>query len=434
MHKRKRRFLKKGENLMMLRAIRLEKAKKAEQQKELTIFNAITKCKLTSSEVIPGVKELLQNNTIGNLVESLGRGNKKKIRADAADALAHIASGSAEHSNLIAKAGAVPRLIRLFQSSDPEVSDKGVLSLGNLLHFAPNLRDFIISHGFVEKLLAIIQDTNTSTLILSDLTWVLRKLCISPQPSPPDDIAGIIQALNILLYKPEAKILEDSLMAVRNLAHGSEMIQMLLGSEVIPRIIYLLEHDDAMVQKAAVQALRNIASGSAEQIQELLKHNLLPHISALMSHSDADIRCQVLCLLLNVADGNHCQRQAIMNAGFLPKILENLKAEAIPLKSAAALTISMLAIDKDKNLLCYLMRQGVIPEFCNLLFYEDTEVICNLLQVLSTMLEVEPSFTAEVTGIIEWSGALNNIKMLQGNENEEISSVARKIISNYFSN
>nr|AEW68244.1 alpha-karyopherin 4 [Drosophila teissieri] len=433
MHKRKRRFLKKGENLMMLRAIRLEKARKAEQQKELTIFNAITKCKLASSAVIPGVNELLQNNTIGNLVESLGRGNKNKIRAEAADALAHIASGSAEHSNLIAKAGAVPRLIRLFQSSDSEVSEKGVLSLGNLLHFAPNLRDFIISHGFVEKLLAIIQDTNTSTLILSHSTWVLRKLCISPQPSPPDDIAGILQALNILLYKPEAKILEDSLMAVRNLAHGSEMIQMLLGSEVVPRIIYLLEHDDDMVQKAAVQALRNIASGSAEQIQELLTHKLLPHISALMSHTDADIRCQVLWLLLNVADGSHCQRQAIMNAGLLPKILENLKAEAIPLKTAAALTISMLAIDKDKNLLCYLMRQGVIPEFCNLLFYEDTDVICNVLHVLGSMLDVHPSFTAEVTGIIEWSGALNNIKMLQSNENEEISLVARKIISDYFS-
>ncbi|EDV51076.2 LOW QUALITY PROTEIN: uncharacterized protein Dere_GG14095, partial [Drosophila erecta] len=433
MQKRKRRFLRKGENLMMLRTIRLEKAKKAEQQKELTISNAITRCKLASAEVIPDINELLQNNTIGNLVDSLGRDNKKKIRAESADALAHIASGSSEHSNLIAKAGAVPRLIRLLQSSDPEVCEKGILSLGNLLHFAPNLRDFIISHGFVQKLISLIQDKSTSTVILSHLTWVLRKLCISPQPSPPDDLAGILQALNILLYNPEAKILEDSLMAVRNLAHGSDMIQILLGTEVVPRIIYLLEHNDVMVQKAAVQALRNIASGSEEQIQELLKNNLLPHISALMSHTDADIRSQVLWLLQNIADGNHFHRQAIMNAGLLPKILENLKAEAIPLKCAAALTITMLAIDKDKNLLCYLMRQGVIPEFCNLLFYEDNEVICNLLHVLSTMLDVDPSFTAEVTGIIEWSGALNNIKMLQSNENEEISQVARKMISDYFS-
>nr|AEW68226.1 alpha-karyopherin 4 [Drosophila melanogaster] len=432
MQKRKRRFLKKGQNLMMLRTLRLEKAKKAELQKELTIYNALTKCKLTSSEVVPDVNKLLKSNTIGNLVESLGHGNKNKIRADAADALAHIASGSSEHSNLIAKAGAVPRLIRLLQSPDPEVCEKGILSLGNLLHFAPNLRDYIIRHGLMQKLMSIIQDKSTCTLMLSHVTWVLRKLCISSQPSPPDNAAEIIQALNIVLYNPEANVLEDALMAVRNLAHGNETIQMLLDFEVVPRIIYLLEHPNVTVQNAALQALINIATGSEEQIQELLNNNLLPHLSALMSNSDPDIRCQVLKLLLNIADGNIFQRHAIMNAGLLHKILECLKADAISLKSAAALTITTLAIDKDKNLLCYLMRQGVIPEFCNLLFCQERDILSNVLDILSTILDVDPSFSAEVSGIIEWSGALNNIRMLQSSEHEEIAAVARKIIGNYF--
>ncbi|XP_033158709.1 importin subunit alpha-4 isoform X2 [Drosophila mauritiana] len=432
MQKRKRRFLEKGQNLMMLRTLRLEKAKKAEQQKELTINNALTKCKLTSSEVVPDINNLLKNNTIGNLVESLGHGNKNKIRANAADALAHIASGSSEHSNLIAKAGAVPRLIRLIQSPDLEVSEMGILCLGNLLHFAPNLRDFMITNGVVQKLISIIQAKSTCTLMLSHVTWVLRKLCISSPTSRPDNVDEIAQALNVLLYNPEDKILEDALMAVRNLAHENETIPMLLDLGVVPRIIYLLEHPNVLVQNAALQALINIASGSEEQIQELLNNNLLPHLSALMSNSDPDIRCHVLRILQNVADGNTFQRQAIMNAGLLHKILECLKGDAIPLKSAAALTISTLAINKDKNLLYYLMRQGVIPELCNLLLSQETDIIYNVLDMLSTMLDVDPSFLAEVSGIIEWSGALNNIRMLQSNEHEEIAVVARKIISSYF--
>lgn len=173
----------------------------------------------------------------------------------------------------------MPRLIRLLQSPDPEVCEKGILSLGNLLHFAPNLRDYIIRHGLMQKLMSIIQDKSTCTLMLSHVTWVLRKLCISSQPSPPDNAAEIIQALNIVLYNPEANVLEDALMAVRNLAHGNETIQMLLDFEVVPRIIYLLEHPNVTVQNAALQALINIATGSEEQIQELLNNNLLPHLS-----------------------------------------------------------------------------------------------------------------------------------------------------------
>ena len=81
----------------------------------------------------------------------------------------------------------------------------------------------------------------------------------------------------------------------------------------------------------------------------------------------------------------------------------------------------------------YLVQQGVIPPFCNLLSCKDTQVVQVVLDGINNVLKLAGEEINTVTSMIEECGGLDKIESLQNHENVEIYKLAYEIIEQYFS-
>lgn len=115
----------------------------------------------------------------------------------------------------------------------------------------------------------------------------------------------------------------------------------------------------------------------------------------------------------------------------LAKILFNLQGE-FQTQKEAAWAISNLTISGNKAQVSYLVEQGVIAPFCQLLSCRDTQVVQVVLDGINNILKSAGPELEMVTAMIEECGGLDKIESLQNHENVEIYKLAYEIIEQYF--
>lgn len=276
----------------------------------------------------------------------------------------------------VVAAGAVPLFLQLLNSPAPNVCEQAVWALGNIIGDGPLLRDFVIKLGVVQPLLSFIKP-DIPISFLRNVTWVIVNLCRNKDPPPPAaTIHEILPALNVLIHHTDTNILVDTVWAISYLTDGgNEQIQMVIDSGVVPKLIPLLGNSEVKVQTAALRAVGNIVTGSDEQTQVVLNYDALSYFPALLSHPKEKIRKEAVWFLSNITAGNESQVQAVINVGLLPKIIDNLSKGEFQTQKEAAWAISNLTISGRPEQVFTLIKEGVIPPFCDLLSCQDTQVI-----------------------------------------------------------
>jgi len=214
---------------------------------------------------------------------------------------------------------------------------------------------------------------------------------------------------------------------------GNDQIQMVIDSGVVAKLVPLLTHREVKVQTAALRAVGNIVTGTDEQTQTVLNHGALEHFPALLNHSKEKINKEAVWFLSNITAGNQQQVQSVIEAGLVPMIIAHLGKGEFQTQKEAAWAISNLTISGNKTQVAYLVTQGVIPPFCNLLNCKDTQVIQVVLDGLNNMLKVAGPDVEAVAAMVEECGGLDKIESLQNHENVEIYKLAYEIIEQYFS-
>ena len=114
-------------------------------------------------------------------------------------------------------------------------------------------------------------------------------------------------------------------------------------------------------------------------------------------------------------------------------MLSLLKTGHFDTQKEAAWAIYNLTTSGNKQQVAYLVHQGVIPPFCNLLGCKDTQVVQVVLDGINNLLKLAGTELKQVNATIEECGALDKIENLQNHENVEIYKFAYKIIEQYFS-
>jgi len=410
----------------------VEKAQSTDPATQLYAVQAARK--LLSSDRNPPIDALIQSGILPVLVNCLrttGNDNPS-LQFEAAWALTNIASGTSQQTQAVVAAEAVPLFLQLLSSPHQNVCEQAVWALGNIIGDGPALRDYVIQLGVVQPLLTFI-NPDIPISFLRNVTWVVVNLCRNKDPPPPfATIKEILPALSMLIHHTDINILVDTVWALSYLTDGGNE-QMVIDSGVVSKLVPLLSHREVKVQTAALRAVGNIVTGTDEQTQTVLNHGALDHFPGLLNHQKEKINKEAVWFLSNITAGNQGQVQAVIDQGLVPLVIQHLSRGEFQTQKEAAWAISNLTISGNKSQVAYLVQQGVIPPFCNLMNCKDTQVIQVVLDGLNNMLKLAGQEVEAVAAMVEECGGLDKIEALQNHENVEIYKLAYEIIEQFFS-
>ncbi|KAF6021163.1 KPNA3 [Bugula neritina] len=391
--------------------------------------------KLLSSDRNPPIDELIESGILPILVQCLDRDDNASLQFEAAWALTNIASGTSEQTRAVVECGAVVLFLRLLSSPHQNVCEQAVWALGNIIGDGPQCRDYVIQLGVVDPLLKFISDEIPMTF-LRNVTWVIVNLCRNKEPPPPSDtVQRLLPALCVLINHSDTNILVDTVWALSYLTDaGNHYIQLVIDSQVVPKLVELLASPEVKVQTAALRAVGNIVTGTDEQTQHVLNCRALVHFPALLQHHKEKINKEAVWFLSNITAGSRDQVQLVIDAGLIPYVIQHLLKSDFQTQKEAAWAISNLAISGSKEQVEYIVMQGVIPPFCNMLSVKDTQVVLDgLNNILRLISDAPEETTLDIGALIEECGGLDKIEALQGHENQDIYRMAFSIIDTYFS-
>lgn len=390
--------------------------------------------KLLSSDRNPPIDDLIMTGILPILVESLKEKDKPDLQFEAAWALTNIASGTSSQTHAVVNSGAVPLFLELLCSSYSNVCEQAVWALGNIIGDGPHFRDYCIKLGIVQPLITFIKP-DVPINFLRNVTWVIVNLCRSKDPPPPlETIHQLLPALAYLIHHTDSNVLVDTVWAISYLTDGgNDQIQLVLNYNIVPSLVPLLGHAEIKVQTAALRAVGNIVTGTDEQTQSVLDCKALGYLPMLLQHPKEKINKEAVWFLSNITAGNQHQVQQVVDNGLVPFLVVLLDRGDFQTKKEAAWAVSNVTISGTAEQVAYLVQQGILPPFCQLLGVRDSQVVQVVLDGLNNILRMAGDESSAICRIIEECGGLDKIEALQQHENEDIYRLAYEIIDHYFS-
>ncbi|XP_072997212.1 importin subunit alpha-4-like isoform X1 [Typha latifolia] len=394
--------------------------------------------KLLSTDRDSLIEEVIEAGILPRFVEFLSRHELPQLQFEAACILSDISSGTSEHTQLVTKCDAIPKLVDLLSSPHHDVREQAVWALGNVAGDSESCRELVVDHGALIPLLSQLNE-HARISMLRTATWSLANLCCGTVPD--EKCQAILQILRHLIHSIDEKILAD---VCRILSYLSDCrnsgIQAVIEAGVCPQLIKLLLHLSPDVLTPAIITVANISAGDYAQTQLMIDNNVLPCLYQLLAQNyQKHIKKHACLTISNITAGSRSQIQAVMNANIMSPLIELLQHAEVDIKKEAAWAISNATSGGSREQIHYLVTKGCVRPLCDLLVCHDPEILSICLKSLDNILkvgEMEKNLHKNGTNLyaqlIDECGGLDKLEDLQDFDNNEIYEKAIKMLESYW--
>ncbi len=138
----------------------------------------------------------------------------------------------------------------------------------------------------------------------------------------------------------------------------------------------------------------------------------------------------------NITAGTKTQVQSVIDANLIPQVIHLLAKGDLATRREAAWCINNLSLSGKREQVAFVLDQGVLQPFCQLLSTDDPQILVVVLDGISNILKMASTNYDDLSAItnqIEECNGLDKIEELQSHRNEEIYRLAFEIIDKYFS-
>ncbi len=260
------------------------------------IFACIGFRRLLSQEVNPPIQQVIDANLVPKFIQFLQREDIPKIQVnltkltsfqfEAAWCLTNLASGKADHVQVLIEKGTINILVQLLNSAHIEVVEQAIWGLGNIAGDSHKVRDLVINAGAVNPIAEILEKVPPGSSFVRNASWTLSNLCRGrPSPPFPKVVRAIPTLAKILIENDVDDILIDVCWAMSYLSDGGEdRIPIIMSTGVMPRLVQLLQHPNIAVSVPCLRSIGNIVTGSDEQTQAVINAGALDALNNIIYH------------------------------------------------------------------------------------------------------------------------------------------------------
>jgi hypothetical protein len=264
-----------------------------------------------------------QPNLVPRLVQ-LMQHTDPQMQLEAFWCITNLASTTTEHVQILLSHQVAPTLVRGLQSTHEAVCKQSLWALENIAVDSTMGRDAVLAAGVFEEIqrLCILDAQTTMTVSnLVVLRWMSSLLRSIMQVKPYVEFSVLepmIPVLRALLGIHDNEVTENvanALVSICTPEHPPNCMRRtkaLLGSGIIPLLVARLDVQHLPVQTAILQACIYITTCGDYETQALIDVGIIPVLMRLLHHPEAIVRRRSASVLSNVAAGTHPQIQTMV--------------------------------------------------------------------------------------------------------------------------
>ena len=388
--------------------------------------------RLLSIEKNPPVQQCVDLGVVPIFVQCLQRVDSQELQFEAAWALTNIAS--TDRTRLVVENNAVPPLIALLSSANPDIREQSAWCLGNIAGDSTELRDYLLQQGALPPLLANIAQPHSLSL-LRNCTWSLSNFCRGkPQPK----LEVIRPALPILGQLINSQVDQDTMIdaawAISYITDGNdERIQPIIDLGVLPTLVKMMASGINTMIVPALRAIGNMVSGNDIQTQAVLDAQTLQALVPLLSHNKKNIRKETCWVLSNIAAGTPSQLNSLfLVPELLSLVVRQLSVGEWDVRREACWVISNIATSGTQIHLKHLVEIGVLKPLIELLGVGEVKIILITLDAIEAILKTGNEEGDHMIQLMDEVGGIDALEKLQEHENEKVYNRSITILTSYF--